>query len=252
MSSTSDVRFLPSYVGSKRAWLRHERIAALAGRPFVELFAGSGVLSANLASSALLNDLDPMVCRILGEFDQQVVPEVFTRADYYRLRAAPDWWRHAFCLQSLSYSGVFRYSKAGYNVPAKGGPDPARNRVNAWNLRPAYEVALRRWGELCPDVRRGSYDSVPLDAMAALGDPVVVCDPPYQGSQAAYNSTFDYGAYWARVAELAEHFDVLVFDRRSNLLRQSLPVHDVRKMRVNGARPGDVEAVSFLFGSPRQ
>jgi site-specific DNA-adenine methylase len=243
---TDDVRFLPSYVGSKRHWL--PTLQPLAGRPFVELFAGSAILSANLASKALLVDLDPMVATILSRFDEQEVPETFTRDDYYRLRSAPDWWRHAYALQSLSYSGVFRYSKNGYNVPAKGGPDPAKNKKNEFHVRPAYDVALGRWRELAPDVRNVSYLDIPDADIAALGDNViVVLDPPYEGSQAAYNGNgFDYAAYWARVNELTAQFDVLLFDRQANIEGHGFEVHATRKMRVNGARPGDSEALTVI------
>ncbi|MGW8431163.1 DNA adenine methylase [Curtobacterium citreum] len=243
---TDDVRFLPSYVGSKRHWL--PTLQPLAGRPIVELFAGSAILSANLASKALLVDLDPMVATILSRFDEQEVPETFTRDDYYRLRSEPDWWRHAYALQSLSYSGVFRYSKNGYNVPAKGGPDPAKNKTNEFHVRPAYEQALERWRELSPDVRNVSYLDITDADIAALGDNViVVLDPPYEGSQAAYNGNgFDYTAYWARVNELTAEFDVLLFDRQANIEGHGFEVHATRRMRVNGARPGDSEALSVI------
>ena len=243
---TDEVRFLPSYVGSKRHWL--PTLQTLKGRPFAELFAGSAILSANLATKALLVDLDPVVARILSRFDEQEVPESFTRADYYRLRSEPDWWRHAYALQSLSYSGVFRYSKNGYNVPAKGGPDPEKNAKNEFHVRPAYERALTRWQELAPDVRCESYLDVTDADIAALGENViVVLDPPYEGSQAAYNGNgFDYDAYWARVRELTAKFDVLLFDRESNIEKHGYEVHATRRMRVNGARPGDSEALSVI------
>jgi len=241
-----EVRFLPSYVGSKRHWL--PQLAEFHGRPFVELFAGSAIISANYASKALLVDLDPMVSKILSRFDEQVVPETFTRDDYYRLRSTEDWWRHAYALQSLSYSGVFRYSaKGGYNVPAKGGRDSSVNKKNDYHVRPAYERALTRWQDLTPDVRCTSYLTITDDDIAALGDDViVVLDPPYEGSQASYNGNgFDYDAYWARVKTLSEKFDVILFDREANIESHGYEVYDVRRMRVNGARPGDREAMSF-------
>ena len=73
-SSPSPIRFLPSYVGSKRHWL--PALDQFRGRPFVELFAGSAVLSANLASRALLVDSAPVVARILSRFPEQIVPTV--------------------------------------------------------------------------------------------------------------------------------------------------------------------------------
>ncbi|WIB65668.1 DNA adenine methylase [Curtobacterium sp. MCBD17_040] len=243
---TDDVRFLPSYVGSKRHWL--PTLQTLKGRPFAELFAGSAILSANLASTALLVDLDPVVARILGRFDEQEVPETFTRDDYYRLRSDPQWWRYAYALQSLSYSGVFRYSKNGYNVPAKGGPDPVKNKVNEFHVRPAYLRALERWQELAPEVRCQSYLDITDRDIAALGEHViVVLDPPYEGSQAAYNGNgFNYDAYWNRVHELVAKFDVLLFDRQANIEKHGYEVSATRKMRVNGARPGDSEALSVI------
>lgn len=241
------IRFLPSYVGSKRAWVG--ALERFRGRPFAELFAGSAVLSANLASHALLIDADPMVARILERFDEQVVPEKFTRDDYYRLRRDPDWWRHVYALQSMSYSGVFRYSKNGYNVPAKGGPAGTRYPMTT-HVRPDYERALRRWQELDPVVVCASYLDVEVDDIRGLlgADAVVIIDPPYEGSSAAYNGAgFDYDSYWSRVAELADVFDVVLFDRLSNLEARGYPVTGVRKMRVNGARPGDQEAMSILL-----
>lgn len=241
------IRFLPSYVGSKRAWV--DRLSPdLKGRPIAELFCGSATLSANLATTALLVDLDPMVHRILSRFDEQIVPETFTRADYYRLRDAEDWWRYAFCLTSISFSGVFRYTENGFNVPAKGGADDKANPVNQWHLRPTYESALARWHDLAPAVLHESYLDVTGDRIEAIlgPDAVVVLDPPYEGSQAAYNTTFDYDAYWARAAELSERFTTVLFDRASNLTAQGYSLWGGRKMRVNGARDGDQEGASMI------
>lgn len=241
------IRFLPSYVGSKRAWV--DRLTPdLQGRPIAELFCGSATLSANLASKALLVDLDPMVHTILSRFDEQIVPEVFTRADYYRLRGAEDWWRYAFCLTSISFSGVFRYSNAGFNVPAKGGADEQANPVNQWSLRPAYENALSRWRDLNPTVLHESYLDITGDRIEEhLGaDAVVVLDPPYEGSKAAYNTAFDYDAYWARAAELSNRFTTILFDRASNLTAQGYPLWGTRTMRVNGARAADQEGAALL------
>lgn len=241
------IRFLPSYVGSKRAWV--DRLAAdLQGRPMAELFCGSATLSANLASRALLVDLDPMVYRILSRFDEQIVPDVFTRTDYYRVRGDKDWWRYAFCLTSISFSGVFRYSDSGFNVPAKGGADEEANRVNQWSLRPAYESALARWHDLAPTVLNESYLDVTADRIESVlgSDAVVVLDPPYEGSKAAYNTTFDYDTYWARAAELSQRFTTVLFDRATNLTAQGYPLSGTRTMRVNGARAADQEGASLI------
>lgn len=251
------IRFLPSYVGSKRAWIPH--LQEFQGRPIVEMFSGSGVISANLASQAILVDLDPIVAKVLSRFDEQIVPVEFTRDDYYRTRKLENWWQYLYCLQSMSYSGVFRYSKNGYNVPAKGGEDPEKNKVNTFNNLPSYEAALTRWRELKPDVRQCSYLDITDEEIAALGaDVLVILDPPYgdgetQKSQASYNDSttqtkkgegFDFDAYWLRAEELVSKFDVILFDRQYNLERNGYHVDGVRKMRVNGSRPGDVEAMS--------
>ena len=243
--SPSPIRFLPSYVGSKRHWL--PTLEPLRGRPFVELFAGSAILSANLASRALLVDSDPVVARVLSRFPEQIVPKTFTRDDFYRVRSTPEWWRHAYALQSMSFSGVFRYSENGYNVPAKGGRHSSLNAVNETHVRDDYTLALGRWHDLSPDVRCTSYTTVTDDDIAALGDDVVVViDPPYEGSAAAYNAAgFDYDEYWARVAGLTARFDTVLFDRESNLRDRGYPVTATRKMRVNGARSGDSEAMSL-------
>lgn len=248
-------RFLPSYVGSKTRWL--PRLTGLAGRPIVELFAGSAVISSAFASRALLVDTDPQIANVLSRFDELEVPEEFTRDDFYRVRSEPDWWRHAYNLQSLAFSGVYRHSKNGYNVSAKGGRDTSKNKVNTFFNRPSYEAALDRWRDLQPDVRNCSYLDITDEDIAALGDPVIILDPPYgdgetQKSQAPYNDSasakkngmgFDFDAYWARAEELMERYDCVVFDRKSNLESQGLEVDAARKMRVNGSRPGDVEGV---------
>jgi 16S rRNA G966 N2-methylase RsmD len=247
MTHDNEFRFLPSYVGSKRFWL--PTLDRPRGRPFVEMFAGSAVLSANLASRALLVDLDPVVARILARFPEQIVPETFTRDDFYRVHSAPDWWRHVCALQSMSFSGVFRYSKNGYNVSAKGGPVSAKNKVNEFHLQQQFELALTRWKELDPIVHNGSYLNITDADISTLGeDVVVVLDPPYENSKAAYNSaTFDYDVYWRRVTEPAAKFSVIIFDRAANIEARGYPVTGTRKMRVNGARPGDVEAMSLLL-----
>jgi site-specific DNA-adenine methylase len=236
-------RFLPTYVGSKLHWL--ERLEPLRGRPIVELFAGSSVISANLASTSLLVDLDPVIARILVRFDEQIVPNVFTTEDYYRVRSSTDWWRYAYCLQSMSFSGVFRYSKNGFNAPAKGGREGALER----SLRPQYEAALVRWQDLKPDVRCTSYLDITDADITAMGeDVVVVLDPPYASSKAAYNvKSFDYDRYWGRVEELAAKFSVVLFDREDNLKDAGYPAIGTRHMRVNGARAGSNEAMSLLL-----
>lgn len=213
----------------------------LSGKHIVEPFCGSAVLSSSLASSATLNDLDPYIVKILEHFDQQIVPEVFTLEDYYRVRSQENWWRYAFCLQRMSFSGVFRYSKNGYNVPAK------KQYISEVRLQPVYERALSRWYELTPLVTNTDYADVPI-----LTDAVVVVDPPYENTQAAYNKkSFDYERYWQWIRSLeGRGTPVLVFDALANLERQGLRVVGTRKMRVNGSRDGSVEALAVLNIDP--
>jgi len=239
----SEIRFLPSYVGSKQYWVSRLQ-DILDGRPIVELFAGSAVLSANFATRCILVDTDPMVTRILENFDKQIVPEVFTQEDYFAVRASKEWWRYAYCLQKMSFSGVFRYSKNGYNVPVK-------KNIQQISVRADYDRALKRWIELSPFVLNTSYTNVSYELINLLGDDVVVVlDPPYEDSQAHYNRDgFNYTEYWSKVKSLRESFDVLAFDRESNIIRQGFEVSDTRKMRVNGAREGDSEAFVFFCKS---
>ena len=141
-------QFLPSYVGSKKQWVDRLR-KDFDQSDVVEPFCGSAVLSANLAKTAILNDLDPFVYQILSQFDKLIVPDQFTKEDYFRVREQKDWWKYAYCLQKMSFSGVFRYSKNGYNVPIKP--------IQFVELRPQYEQALNRWKELNPEVLNLSY-----------------------------------------------------------------------------------------------
>jgi site-specific DNA-adenine methylase len=254
-------KFLPSYVGSKAHWI--SSLQSLAGRPFAEMFAGSAVLSANLASKALLVEYDPVVAKILARFPDQMVPEVFTRENYYDVRGRDDWWLWTFALQAMSFSGIFRYSENGFNVPAKGGEDnTGKNKKgektitypNEYRLRPLFERTLNRWNELQPDIRACSYIDVPLDDVAELGDDaVLVLDPPYATKnkdakfyESGKQGDFDHAEFWDYARAASERFDVLVFERERNLVANGFNVSATRKMRVNGSRPGDVEAMSFI------
>jgi site-specific DNA-adenine methylase len=259
MSKTEETKFLPSYVGSKRMWIK--RLQPLAGRPFAEMFAGSAVLSANLASKALLVEYDPVVAKILSRFDEQVVPEVFTREDFYRVRGQEDWWRHSFALQAMSFSGIFRYSKNGYNVSAKGGRlntglnskgEKTIVYPNEHRLLPLYQRTLDRWNELQPDIRGCSYLDVPLDDVAALGDDtVLVLDPPYGTDKPKFYGSgekedFDSAEFWDFAKAASEKFDTVIFERQSNLEANGFVKTATRKMRVNGKQSGDVEGMSFI------
>ncbi len=226
------IKFFPSYVGSKAHWV--DKLNFYQGRRFVELFCGSSVLSANLAGSCILNDLDFFVAKILNEFDKQIVPASFTQDDYFRVRKQPDWWKYTFCLQKMSFSGVFRYSKNGYNVPIK-------KDILEVNLEDLYKKALSRWMTLKPKVFNQQYFS--LNNLIEKSD-VLVLDPPYENALASYNTTFDYQKYWEFV-RLNENIcrDILLFDFVENL---PFPPFMSRKTRVNGARSGNFEGV-FCF-----
>lgn len=251
MSTTEPLRLLPSYAGSKSHWIH--RLEHLRGRNIVELFAGTGSIALNYASNALLVELDPQLARILKHYDELIVPEVFTRQDYYDVRGREDWWRYAYGLSAMAFSGLFRYSDRGFNATHKGGGPgkPGTSpRHEAMQLRPEYERALARWTELRPAVINTSYAQIGFPTIASVGeDPIVILDPPYEGTKTPYNDKhggFDYDAYWARARKLAEHFDVIIFDTAGNLERAGYPVHGTRTMKMNGARAAEAEAVSFV------
>jgi site-specific DNA-adenine methylase len=229
------LKFLPSYVGSKSHWV--PSLLEFKGQPFVELFCGSAVLSANLAKTAVLNDIDPFVCKILRGFCGLTVPEVFTAADYAEKRKGDEWWKYAYCLQKMSFSGVFRYSKTGYNVPPKN--------ILEIRIRKDYERAVARYQELQPTIAEGSYLDFPF---ADLKDKVVVLDPPYEGSKANYNTKFDYRRYWDFVLCLEGWARaIILFDSVRNM-----PFRGVtREMVVNGKYDGDTERMCILTGLPR-
>lgn len=229
--------FLPSFVGSKKRWV--ERLKEFSGKPFIEPFCGSAVLSINLSGcSPVLNDADPYVSMILERFSEQIVPEVFTDQMYMDVRNRPDWWRYAFCLQAMSFSGVFRYSKNGYNVPRK-------KNISSVSLKNRYLVSLDRWRQLKPVVSSRDYLDIPIKQMR---NSVVIMDPPYEGSQASYNNIkFDYEQYWDWLLAIRKiPSAIIVFDRTSNLDKKNIPCISARKMRVNGQRDGDSESMAIF------
>ena len=236
MSRNNLIKFLKTYVGSKSHWV--EALQYFKDKDFVEPFCGSAVLSANLARTAVLNDADPIIAKFLATFDQQIVPEIFTKEDYLRVRAQPDWPSYLFALQGLSFSGVFRYSKNGYNVPPK-------HRDAFIEVRPLYEKALARWKELQPKVYNVDYSAIPHEDFVGR---VAILDPPYETSKAAYNRVFDYAKYWDYVLNYAikSAQAVVVFDKQENLDNQKIPIVGQRKMRVNGARPGSIESMAIF------
>lgn len=209
----------------------------------VELFAGSAVISANLASSALLVDLDLPLTRVLSNYDRLCVPETFTVEQYDKARhGTGDWWRSAFYLSAMARGGIWRHSaRSGFNVQARNG--------DSRSMRSQYLEALARWQELKPVVRHASYDDLTVDDIAAFHEnPLVVLDPPYEGTVAAYNKdTFDYDAYWRHVALLNQHFDVLIFDLTENLERAGYePTGEPVPLRRQNGSQQRFEGMCFL------
>lgn len=227
------------FVGSKQYWL--SRLPdQLKNQDYIEPFCGSAAISINFAKTAILNDIDPMICKIISNFDKLEVPEVFTSQDYFIKRKDPEWWKYVYPMQSMCFSGVFRYSKNGYNVPIKKNCKEVKVRKN-------YEEALARWKELRPVVTNRSYLDIPKEEFE---NRIVLLDPPYQNSKANYNSSnFNYLDYWNFVDNLQNFArTILLFDRLSNLQNKNIPIAATRKMRVNGKRPGDVEALAIFHG----
>lgn len=239
MKETNDskIKFLPSYVGSKAMWI--DFLLPYKNSDMIEVFAGSGVLSANLAKTAILNDLDPIIYKIFSNYSKLIVPESFSDVDYYHYRSKNDWWKYIYCLQKMSFSGVFRYSKNGFNVPMK-----ANFKGQSISTRPAFLKALKRFNELNPTILSMSYDKLSIDLFK---DKVVIFDPPYEGSKAAYNNKFDYNKYWEFVKDVEKVAKtIILFDTQSNIEKAGYKVIATRKMRVNGAKKGDVEAMSII------
>ena len=135
----------------------------------------------------------------------------------------------------MSFSGVFRYSKNGYNVPIKSG-------VESISVREDYELSLERWKNLNPLVTNKDFSEFPL---SFCKDKVVVIDPPYETSQASYNGKFDYELYWnfvQRVGEVAS--EIILFDKVENMpFREKCKL---RSMRVNGKYKGSEEAIHIF------
>lgn len=227
------IKLLPSYVGSKSFWV--EKLEKFRGKTFVEPFCGSAVLSINLAAKAILNDVDPFVYKIISRFNEQIVPLEFSKEDFFSKRKELDWWKYAFCLQKMSFSGVFRYSKNGYNVPIKTDKSVF--------LQDKYQEAVERWKVLSPVVLNQEYDSI---NSYITNECVLILDPPYEKAQASYNykANFDYHKYWEYV-RMNENIceNIVIFDYESNL---PFKTHLFKKSRVNGARRGDIESM-FIF-----
>lgn len=232
------IRLLPSYVGSKFYWVKH--LQEFKGENFIEPFCGTAALSINLASTAILNDKDPILCHILKNYDQLIVPEVFTQEDYFKTRNKEDWWRYIYCLQKMSFSGVFRYSKNGYNVPII-------KRIPEVKCQEEYLAALAQYKKLKPTITCDSYRSITPDQIKGK---IVILDPPYQGSKASYNCKFNYDRYWKyvkRVVKIAKA--TILFDRDENITKIFGDIQrQHRNMRVNGKYQGGLEAMVIFYG----
>lgn len=175
------IKLLPSYVGSKAYWVPYLKF--LKNEYIVELFCGSAVISINLASKALLNDLDPYIFKILTNFNRLVVNDRFTQEDYFRVRQLDNWWQYSYCLLRMSFSGVFRYSKNGFNVPVK-------KYIKSVNIKDDYKQALDKLNELNPFFRNKPYNEVYIPNIENAN---IILDPPYEKAQASYNTkSFDY------------------------------------------------------------
>jgi len=233
------VRFLPAYVGSKAHWVR--KLERYRGRDFVEFFAGSGVISANLASRAVLNDADPFLHRYFREYESQPVVQMFTDEDYFTRRFQDDWYRWLYYLQKMSFSGLYRHNTKGlYNAPIR-----ENYKSSAVYLKDALEQSIERFKALSPSLHNLDYSDVPIPERPD----VAVFDPPYESKQAPYNARpFDYGRYWKFVRTCIDTFRVvIVFDWDKNM-DEHLPGHSykTRKMRVNGKHDGALEAMCVI------
>ena len=230
-------KFLPSYVGSKSFWV--PKLEEFRGLDFIEPFCGSAVISANLARTAVLNDLDDKLYQILSNFKDLICPESFSSEDYEKYKWDKDWWKYVYCLQKMSFSGVFRYSKNGYNVPIK-----SNMKGKSVSLTKEFQEAQERMKELNPVIANLDYCDIPHKAFC---NRVAVFDPPYQGSQASYNGAFDYVQYWEFIKDVVPLCEVaIVFDRLSNLENRFDKEIQTRKMVVNGKHKPDTEAMVII------
>ncbi len=232
-------KFLPSYVGSKACWV--EKLERYRGRDFVEFFAGSAVLSANLANQAVLNDTDPFLYRYFQEYETQPLVETFTDKDYFAKRKSESWYRWLYYLQRMSFSGVYRHSRNGYNVPIKSDYKPDGHVC----VKDELERSIARFKELDPTLHNLDYAEVPLPEKLDIA----ILDPPYETKKAAYNvAPFDYGRYWDFARWCVGSFKVvIVFDWDENVDKH-LPgrSYETRNMRVNGKYKGAKEAMCVI------
>lgn len=238
-------KFLPSYVGSKAYWVG--KLEKYRGRDFVEFFAGSAVISANLANRAVLNDLDPFLHKYFSQYERQPVKETFTSRNYFTKRKQKSWYRWLYYLQRMSFSGVYRWSKNGYNVPIKQDykPKDKNGKGKAVHLKDEIERSIERFKELAPTLCNLDYQEV----LIPENPDIAILDPPYESKQAAYNvPPFNYEQYWNFVRMCMDSFRVvIVFDWDKNIDKR-LKGHryDTRKMRVNGKYDGATEAMCII------
>lgn len=194
---------------------------------FVELFAGSSVISANLAKTSILNDKDINIYNILSRFDELIVPKVFTKEDYFKHRPDVEWWKYSYCFQKMAFSGVFRYSKNGYNVP------PKKNLLEV-RCSEEYKEALFRWKELNPKVTNFDFMDFPMSEME---NKIIIVDPPYENSTTSYNNVLDYHLYWEYIRILEGlNSTIVLFDNRYNIAFNNVKT---RSMVVNGKYAGN-------------
>ncbi len=205
----------------------------------MEFFAGSAAISANLANRAVLNDLDPFLYRYFRQYESQPIVETFTNRDYFAKRFQADWYRHLYYLQKMSFSGLYRWSRNGYNVALKRD-----YKSKAVHLKDEIEQSIERFKALKPSLHNLDYLKVPIPEKPDIA----VLDPPYESKQAAYNSApFDYKRYWEFVHECIDVFRVvIIFDCDVNMRTHGFHNYDTRKMVVNGKYKGALEAMCII------
>lgn len=213
-------KFIPNYQGQKSYYVPF--LEKYKGENFIEPFCGAAVISANLARTSILNDIDPYIYQIISQFNQLEVPEIFTQEDYFRVRKQDDWWKYIYCLSKLSFSGGFRYSKNGFNVSVK-------KYIPQICAREEYLYSLEKISGIELTVLNKNYLDLEL---VLFKDRIVVMDPPYLGGKALYNN-FSYGGYWEfidKIIPLAK--TTLIFDFVENLESKNLQIHLTKKLRV--------------------
>ena len=232
------IKFLPSFVGSKSHWV--SRLQDYNGYDFIELFAGSAVLSANLARHAILNDSDIYLYKYYSSYQDLPIIDVFTKDNYFDYRSRSDWYMFLYYLQKMSFSGVYRWSKNGYNVPIK-------KDNNVIMISDNLKHAKNRFKILNPKLYCLPYNEVDLPDLSKW---VIILDPPYEHSKADYNKqSFDYHVYWEFVGKIIKKAkSIILFDTCSNMPFNKI---QTRKMVVNGKYGGNIESM-FIFDKQKK